>query len=34
MPAQNARLLEHLRSGGVRTFMYGGNANLYNMGVE
>lgn len=30
---QNARLLDHLRSGGVRTFMYGGNANLYNMGV-
>jgi dihydrodipicolinate synthase/N-acetylneuraminate lyase len=33
-PAQNSRLLEHLRSGGVRTFMYGGNANLYNMGVS
>ena len=31
--AQNARLLDHLRGGGVRTFMYGGNANLYNMGV-
>jgi dihydrodipicolinate synthase/N-acetylneuraminate lyase len=31
--AQNGRLLDHLRSGGVRTFMYGGNANLYNMGV-
>jgi 4-hydroxy-tetrahydrodipicolinate synthase len=31
-PAQNSRLLDHLRSGGVRTFMYGGNANLYNMG--
>ncbi|MBV8792124.1 MAG: dihydrodipicolinate synthase family protein [Pseudolabrys sp.] len=30
---QNVRLLDHLRSGGVRTFMYGGNANLYNMGV-
>jgi 4-hydroxy-tetrahydrodipicolinate synthase len=30
---QNARLLEHLRGGRVRTFMYGGNANLYNMGV-
>jgi 4-hydroxy-tetrahydrodipicolinate synthase len=30
--AQNARLLDHLRAGGVRTFMYGGNANLYNMG--
>ncbi len=32
-PAQNGRLLDHLRSGGVRTFMYGGNANFYNMGV-
>jgi dihydrodipicolinate synthase/N-acetylneuraminate lyase len=31
--AQNARLLDHLRSGGVRTFMYGGNANFYNIGV-
>ncbi len=27
----NARILAHLRSGGVKTFMYGGNANLYNM---
>ncbi|MGH6683750.1 MAG: dihydrodipicolinate synthase family protein [Pseudolabrys sp.] len=33
-PAQNGRLLDHLRSGGVRTFMYGGNANLYNMGLS
>jgi len=33
-PMQNGRLLDHLRSGGVRTFMYGGNANLYNMGVS
>jgi 4-hydroxy-tetrahydrodipicolinate synthase len=32
--AENARLLDHLRSGGVRTFMYGGNANLYNMGIS
>jgi len=31
---QNARLLDHLRSGGVRTFMYGGNANFYNIGVS
>ena len=28
---QNIRLLAHLRAGGVSTFMYGGNANLYNM---
>jgi dihydrodipicolinate synthase/N-acetylneuraminate lyase len=31
--AENAKLLNHLRGGGVRTFMYGGNANLYNIGV-
>jgi 4-hydroxy-tetrahydrodipicolinate synthase len=30
---QNARLLDHLRAGGVSTFMYGGNANLYNIGL-
>lgn len=29
--AQNVRLLAHLRSRGVSTFMYGGNANLYHM---
>lgn len=27
----NARILAHLRSGGVRTFMYGGNANFYHI---
>jgi len=31
--AENTRLLDHLRAGGVSTFMYGGNANLYNIGV-
>jgi dihydrodipicolinate synthase/N-acetylneuraminate lyase len=31
---ENARLLAHMRSGGVSTFMYGGNANLYHMGVS
>jgi 4-hydroxy-tetrahydrodipicolinate synthase len=31
---QNARLLDHLGAGGVRTFMYGGNANLYNMALS
>ncbi|MDP3760756.1 MAG: dihydrodipicolinate synthase family protein [Ramlibacter sp.] len=29
----NALLLEHLRAGQVTTFMYGGNANFYNLGV-
>jgi 4-hydroxy-tetrahydrodipicolinate synthase len=33
-PVQNTRLLDHLRSGGVRTFMYGGNANLNHMGLS
>lgn len=32
--AENAKLLNHLRGGGVRTFMYGGNANLYNIGTS
>jgi dihydrodipicolinate synthase/N-acetylneuraminate lyase len=32
--AENGRLLAHLRAGGVSTFMYGGNANLYHMGVS
>ncbi len=27
----NGKLLAHLRAGGVRTFMYGGNANLYHI---
>jgi 4-hydroxy-tetrahydrodipicolinate synthase len=29
----NRRLLDHLRAGSVTTFMYGGNANFYNVGV-
>lgn len=28
---QNQRLLRHLEDGGVRTLLYGGNANLYNI---
>lgn len=31
--AANVRLLAHLRAGSVTTFMYGGNANFYNLGV-
>ncbi len=31
---ENGRLLAHMRAGGVSTFMYGGNANLYHMGVS
>lgn len=31
---ENRRMVEHLRSGGVTTHLWGGNANLYNMGVS
>lgn len=33
-PAENRRLIAHLRTGGVRTLMYGGNANFYNIAVS
>ena len=29
-PEENRRLIEHLRAGGVKTLLYGGNANFYN----
>jgi 4-hydroxy-tetrahydrodipicolinate synthase len=31
---ENEWLLAHLRAGGVSSFMYGGNANLYHVGVS
>ncbi len=31
--AANAALIRHLEEGGVGTLMYGGNANLYNVGL-
>lgn len=31
--AANASLIRHLEAGGVRTLMYGGNANFYNVGL-
>lgn len=31
--AENARMIAHLRQGGVKTHMWGGNANIYNMGL-
>ncbi|HVL70816.1 MAG TPA: dihydrodipicolinate synthase family protein [Beijerinckiaceae bacterium] len=31
---ENRKILAHMRAGGVSTFMYGGNANLYHMGVR
>lgn len=30
---QNKRVIDHLRKGGVRTLLYGGNANFYNIGL-
>ncbi len=32
-PAANKKLIAHLEAGGVRTLMYGGNANFYNAPV-
>lgn len=32
-PAANRALIRHLEQGGVRTLMYGGNANFYHVGV-
>lgn len=31
--AENRNLVRHLESGGVRTLLYGGNANLYHVGL-
>jgi dihydrodipicolinate synthase/N-acetylneuraminate lyase len=31
--AANAALIRHIEAGGVRTLMYGGNANFYNIGL-
>lgn len=31
---ENARLIRHIEGGGVRTLLYGGNANLYHMAVS
>jgi dihydrodipicolinate synthase/N-acetylneuraminate lyase len=33
-PDANSRLIAHMRAGGISTFLYGGNANLYNVGVS
>ena len=32
--AANAALIRHMEAGGVRTLLYGGNANLYNIAVS
>ena len=31
---ENARLIAHLRAGGIRTLLYGGNANLYHIALS
>ncbi len=33
-PSANQALITHLEAGGVRTLMYGGNANFYNIAVS
>jgi dihydrodipicolinate synthase/N-acetylneuraminate lyase len=30
-PAENGKLIRHIENGGVRTLLYGGNANLYHL---
>ena len=32
--AQNNRLIKHMHKGGIRTLLYGGNANLYKIAVS
>jgi dihydrodipicolinate synthase/N-acetylneuraminate lyase len=32
--AQNSRLIKHMYKGGIRTLLYGGNANLYNIAIS
>ncbi|HET9148631.1 MAG TPA: dihydrodipicolinate synthase family protein, partial [Acetobacteraceae bacterium] len=32
--AENRRLIRHLEAGGVRTLLYGGNANFYHVGTS
>lgn len=32
--AENTKIIRHLEAGGVRTLLYGGNANLYNIAVS
>lgn len=34
VPAENAKLIRHIESGGVSTLLYGGNANFYNIALS
>lgn len=33
-PTENGRLIRHIEAGGVRTLLYGGNANLYHVALS
>jgi len=33
-PAENEKLIRHLEAGGVSLLLYGGNANLYHLGLD
>ncbi|SEI68939.1 hypothetical protein SAMN05192539_1003290 [Paraburkholderia diazotrophica] len=33
-PGENGKLIRHIEAGGVRTLLYGGNANLYHVAVS
>src|SRR5438105_408640 len=32
--AENAKLIRHLEAGGIRTLLYGGNANFYHIALS
>ena len=32
--SQNSKLIKHMHKGGIRTLLYGGNANLYNIAIS
>src|SRR2546421_1219135 len=32
--AENAKLIRHIESGGIRTLLYGGNANFYHIALS
>src|SRR4051812_39142210 len=32
--AENAKLIRHIESGGIRTLLYGGNANFYHIAAS
>jgi len=32
--AENAKLIRHIEAGGIRTLLYGGNANFYHVALS